>query len=1377
MADAAVSFLLENLQQLIAGEAELLIGVKEKVGWIETEFRIMVAYLESIDALHQLPENSNDWVEKTRAVIRRAEDLIETYAKRASQSKTAAIYKKPIYWIEKRGLSKELGIIRDEIIQVRRGWRSVDFANSLKSRQDLASSSQDSGFAAMAKLDSALQFQYGVPLLDDIKWVRDELAPLHDFLQEIDHEQGVQVLGERQKIWVQELRDIFQFIDESFANFQGSRETGNKKGLFFFLSCLISYSDQFKLHEVVSEIQGKILQLYRRYYAYGFGEILVSNGSRSIFPRIRMTGPIRDVSRSAIAPVGLGSVMSLLSFMSTLPARQRQRRMTYSPWLTPRGPIELLRTDLKLMKALLEDTRAMGDLDERVKVWLNQMQEISVDLEALDEHASDISQGRKGVFYQVFGRMKIARKLRQIGNDIHDIAARKMTYGIGSALGEAGLLDSIAADSFEDQPYKLSVSHTILEEIVANLEEAVISKAELRRLAKSVGKELQLMQALLQDVNRMEKLDARLKVWVEEMQGIAREANAAVEFDRKSLYRRIRAARRIKQIHNHILIMSKWKHTYDIGDVKSRRHADHFIHDLEERGPYPSNAIEERLELIRREIKLMQALDVEMDELDGTSEAWVEEMRNTAKDAEKLISIFDTEEKVTMITFPYGKFASVLDRVKDKITQLSEIRIAYGIELRQRLPPHTVRQIKAKLLMDYGHPFIVPILGMRHKHKEALQDLINDDDSITHHFDWHAWVYVPEEYSATSISDMAKQIMEQHKAQFLEEELTSVLEGPTEEELMKLLQDILMRKRCLIVLDEIKTIEVWQRLKQAFQQISTGSRILLISNDHTCSLLNLTSNAIFDKSVILRQLPPESGDVMPVSDASNIVNLSVPSYLRQCLYYFLLFPANFEVPTRRLIVLWVAEGLVHSKKNENESVEHVAEHYLNELIDLGMVCVTKKKLSGKVKACQLNDGTRDTWLKIAKEARFFEGTTGNISRLVDHHGTSNSCFIQIHGNPSSSTSVPNYRNVLSFLSFDTQEGSKPGEDIGAFLNKCISAGCFLWLRMLDLERVFRPKLPKALSKLTLLRYLGLRWTYLENLPKYVSKLLNLQVLDVKHTYISILPRSIWSMQYLRHLYLSETYRTRFIGRPSDISLTDLQTLWGAFIDENTFVKEGLDTLLNIRKLGLSCRSSSSQLSLMAQQLEAVNEWISNLKFLESLRLKSRDERGKASDLHLKPLTRNQNLSTVYLLGKLHPSVVCEFPVNLIDITLSGSELDMDPMKYLEKLPELLILRLLSQSVVHRRMHCSKGGFPKLKVLRIWKLENLEEWEAEERALPSLEDLEIRSCENLKMLPDVLQEVNALQKFRLTSMPEGFINKTKGRQPELWAKIEHVIEVD
>ncbi|RVW27225.1 putative disease resistance RPP13-like protein 2 [Vitis vinifera] len=517
-------------------------------------------------------------------------------------------------------------------------------------------------------------------------------------------------------------------------------------------------------------------------------------------------------------------------------------------------------------------------------------------------------------------------------------------------------------------------------------------------------------------------------------------------------------------------------------------------------------------------------------------------------------------------------------------------------------------------------------------------------------------------------------------------------------------------------------------------------------------------------SSVLQQLDQDQEQVW--SKALSKISEDLPLYKQRCLFYFGLFPKDYEIPVRRLIMLWVAEGLVQPEV-ENEDPEDVAGRCLIELIAEDVVQVTKKKLDGNVKTCRLPYALRQHWLSKAQQATFVQVyaktrselsiSTGLVRRLVDHLDKEDFSFDHIHGdyNRISTSLRPHYQDVVSFISFDTQEGNKPGEDVGKFLHGCISSSCFLLLRVLDLEHVFRPKLPEALGKLTRLRYLGLRWTFLEMLPSSICKLQNLQTLDLKHTYISTLPSSIWKMQHLRHMLLSESYWSRFTLQPRVCSLIALQTLWGLFVDEKTPVKGGLDRLVNVRKLGLACRLMPSQQQTMLSQLEAVAKWVLKLKHLHTLRLKSGDEENQPWDLDLKPLSGHVNLSSIYLLGRLkNPSIVSEFPRSLSDLTLSGSGLMEDPMLKLDKLPNLKILRLLAKSYTGKLMLCPSGGFPQLRVLKIWKLEQLEEWNVEEGALQALRDLEIRTCIRLKMLPKELLHRSLLE-LKLTDMPSQF----------------------
>lgn len=302
--------------------------------------------------------------------------------------------------------------------------------------------------------------------------------------------------------------------------------------------------------------------------------------------------------------------------------------------------------------------------------------------------------------------------------------------------------------------------------------------------------------------------------------------------------------------------------------------------------------------------------------------------------------------------------------------------------------------------------------------------------------------------------------------------------------------------------------------------------------------------------------------------------------------------------------------------------------------------------------------------------------TGRKIRHLTHHSDGDGVCLDHLGDTHTTNLSPNslshgHKYVTSFRSFDTREGSQPGKELGKFLKDCISSRYLLSLRVLDLERVFRPELPKALGELVLLRYLGLRWTYLEFLPSFIKNLLNLQTLDVKHTSINSLPTSIWKMEQLRHLYLDEDYRCRF-PEPSDYSLTDLQTLWGLFVDEDSPVKDGLDRLINLKRLGVMSRLMSSRPEAMPSQnslLEAVANWVQKLKLLQSLRLKSFNKQGKPWQLPKLDLTGHTNLSSLYLLGRIAESnfLASGLPSALTELTLSGSGLTKDPMPKLGKL--------------------------------------------------------------------------------------------------------------
>lgn len=768
-----------------------------------------------------------------------------------------------------------------------------------------------------------------------------------------------------------------------------------------------------------------------------------------------------------------------------------------------------------------------------------------------------------------------------------------------------------------------------------------------------------------------------------------------------------------------------------------------------------------------------------------------------------------------------------------------------------------VQNLSRTLIHD-EHNKLILIVGEKGIGKTTLAMEVYQNNMVSHHFQVRAWVNLSRSFVRREVlQNIFKEIPQEFLAEKIDYSLAST------RELAALLGNVSKNTRCLLVLDGLRTPKAWKELREIlplrFCRIMITTRYKDLakvegSSGHIVHEMRALSDQegweLFKAKVhvpagleqlgkkIVRKcvgLPLEiltTGDVLLCRDATEELWLTVlheyvnprhklvseisaaaenlEANLKQCLSCLELFNEEYDIPMRRLIVYWVAEGLVKQENGSSETPEVIAERYLMEFIKHNFIQAAKWKLNGKLKTCRMNYFLRNTWLEKAKKENFvadnkkklaphksFPPTgrillslygiplnfhdkkkkkssgTCKILRLADNLNHKDKSFSHIHGldnNISSSSYRQYYGDLRAFVSFDTREGPVPGDDVGKFLRGCIAAKCFKNLRIIDLEGTFRPKLPDTIGELIQLRYLGLRHTYLELLPSSIGKLVNLQTLDLKHSCVKSIPCSIWKLQQLRHLYLSENYRSKMLAPPSTSSLVEMQTLWGAYVDEEANIDKSLHSSINIRKLGLAYRLTLPQQKLFA-------EWISKLKHLSSLRLRSIDDMVCPSNLYLKPLSGLNRLSSVYLLGRLdNPLIVKEFPLSLTEITLSISGISQDPMPSLEKLPNLSILNLYAGSYTGKIMVCSSGGFPVLRVLNLWKLTELEDWIVEDEALPILRDLEIRSCINLRMVPQGLRYLRHCNELKLTKMSDEFKARVVANQGQDWQYIAHIPSV-
>ncbi|XP_031375727.1 uncharacterized protein LOC116190207 [Punica granatum] len=106
------------------------------------------------------------------------------------------------------------------------------------------------------------------------------------------------------------------------------------------------------------------------------------------------------------------------------------------------------------------------------------------------------------------------------------------------------------------------------------------------------------------------------------------------------------------------------------------------------------------------------------------------------------------------------------------------------------------------------------------------------------------------------------------------------------------------------------------------------------------------------------------------------------------------------------------------------------------------------------------------------------------------------------------------------------------------------------------------------------------------------------------------------------------------------------------------------------------------------------------------------------------------------------------------LTLSKSCLDEDSMGLLGRaLPKLAVLRLFAESYTGSKMRCT--GFPELRILKLWKLKNLEEVIVESGDMSNLHEMEIRECPMMKKFPRV-KHLGMLKELTLTNVLEDLV---------------------
>ncbi|XP_019055745.1 PREDICTED: putative disease resistance protein At1g50180 [Nelumbo nucifera] len=474
----------------------------------------------------------------------------------------------------------------------------------------------------------------------------------------------------------------------------------------------------------------------------------------------------------------------------------------------------------------------------------------------------------------------------------------------------------------------------------------------------------------------------------------------------------------------------------------------------------------------------------------------------------------------------------------------------------------------------------------------------------------------------------------------------------------------------------------------------------------------------------------------------------LPFHLKQCFLYLGLFQEDSEISKRRLIQLWLAEGLITTVQEwrGEETKEGLANKYLEELLNRYMVQVASVSLSGKVKTCCIHDLLRDLCVTKAKEENFSEiyhpTNTSYMPKLAVHYETDKFFSSLNQDNP----------HLFSLFFFI---GLRDNSQLKLVFRR------FKSLQVLDLEGVYVRRLPREVGNLVHLKYLGLRNTNIEKLPKSIGNLWNLQAMDLFHRHDphhkQIVPNVVWKMKELRYLYLPNDLHCSAQWRIS--TLRNLQTLWNIFA--GTWIDKGLAKLTNLRKLSIRGIWGPNQGNVVLESIVKFNN-------LQSLKLQS--DRLLSS---LAPLSGFQRPLRLCLVGNIEklpgPN---DFPSKLTKLSLKSSGFGQEQLKALGELPCLMVLDLHAKSYLPKEIIFTSQGFYQLEFLGFLELE-LESWCIEEGALPRLKRLHLQDCHRMEMIPEGLRSVTTLREFNVLDMPKEFEDRLDNSNGEDFYKVQHI----
>ncbi|MCD7470257.1 hypothetical protein HAX54_009981 [Datura stramonium] len=443
--------------------------------------------------------------------------------------------------------------------------------------------------------------------------------------------------------------------------------------------------------------------------------------------------------------------------------------------------------------------------------------------------------------------------------------------------------------------------------------------------------------------------------------------------------------------------------------------------------------------------------------------------------------------------------------------------------------------------------------------------------------------------------------------------------------------------------------------------------------------------------------------------------------MRPCFLYCAAFPRGFEIPAWRLIRLWIAEGLINSELEG--SLEDIAEHFLNQLVDKNLLMIIEKRADGRqVKTCRLHDMLHQFCKVEATNQGLFQQVSDLINISSSHQSSATYsrrlCIDQIPLlKDVFSKQLGNFEHVRSVLCFSKDKNVHldkiPPFPEASPLIRVLEFEPFSYFFKSDFENLFY-----------FMRYIAISTEC--SFPLFFSKFENLQTLifnapvgptiDIKS--------DIWNMLQLRHLHTN--FPAMLPSPPAspsgdqESSPSCLQTL--SRVTPGSCTKDVLTRACNLIKL-----------TVQGEMTEFFDTNTGKFKNFEKLKCLEK--------LKLLDVSRSK-VPTPQI-----PPTFLNFLRKLKKLTLSNTKFAWSDANSLGELQCLEILKLKENAFSGTTW--DSVGFTELKVLWIDSAD-IKTWTASNSPFPTLERLVLKSCADLEAIPVEFVCVSSLQEITLKS---------------------------